>query len=234
MIQFNLLPDVKLEYIKAERSRRLVIGLSVLVCAAAVVLLAVLLSVDGLQKKHLSDLNRDITNETNQLQGKPNINGILTVQNQLESLTALHNAKPAASRLFDYLNEVTPATVSITNFTTDFTQFTMTLTGTSDSLASVTQYVDTLKLTAYNTGDNSTKSPAFSNVVLSSFSLNSNANSPGQAATYTIALSYDRNIFDITQNIALSVPSVTTRAQIQNPSNLFQASSGTAAGSGGQ
>src|SRR5207244_2205237 len=98
---------------------------------------------------------------------------------------------------------------------------------------SVTQYIDTLKLTDYNTGNNSTKSSAFSNVVLSSFSLNTNPSNAGQAATYTVTQSYDQNIFDITQNIALTVPSVTTRAQIQNPSNLFQASSGST-GSGGQ
>ena len=136
MIQFNLLPDVKLDYIKAQRSRRFVLSTSIIVSLAAVALLVLLLTVDGLQKKHLSDLNHDIASETTTLQKKPNLNKILTVQNQLESLTALHNAKPAASQLFNYLNVVTPATVSITTLNVDFTQDAINITGTADTISS--------------------------------------------------------------------------------------------------
>jgi Tfp pilus assembly protein PilN len=224
MIQFNLLPDVKLDFIKAQRYRRVVIAVSFLVTAASVVLLVLLLSVDGLQKKNLNNLQKDIASETSELRNKPNISTILTVQNQLESLTALHNGKPAASRLFTYLNELTPATVSINNLAVDFTQYTVTITGTADTLSSINQYIDTLKLTTYSSGSSNSSSPAFSNVVLSSFSLNTAASAQDtEPAQYTITLSYDKNIFDITQNISLSVPSVTTRAQLQDPPDLFNA-----------
>jgi len=233
MIQFNLLPDVKLEYIKAQRVRRLVMVACLLVSAASILILVLLLSVDGLQKKHLSDLKRDISSESSTLQNKPNINTILTVQNQLQSLTALHNGKPAAARLFTYLNELTPAAVSISSLSIDFTQLTITITGNADALSSVNQYVDTLKLTTYTSGDNSTPAPAFNGVVLSTFGLNSGSQDPSQAASYSITLSYDKNIFDITQSIALSVPTVTTRAQIQNPSDLFKAATGGSSGGGG-
>jgi Tfp pilus assembly protein PilN len=227
MIQFNLLPDVKLEYIKAQRSRRLVLTGAVLACAASIVLLGALLSVDALQKKHLSDLKQDISSETTVLQNKPDINTILTVQNQLQSLTSLHNGKPAASRLFTDLNEATPASVSINNLAVDFTQYTMTISGNSDALSSINQYVDTLKLTTYSTGSGSSSQPAFSNVVLSSFGLDTGNHDPSQAATYSITLSYDKNIFDNTQNVTLAVPTVTTRAQLQNPTDLFKASEGS-------
>jgi Tfp pilus assembly protein PilN len=230
MIQFNLLPDVKLEYLKAQRSRRLVVTVSLLLSAASIVLLGVLLSVDGLQRKHLNDLNHDIATETATLQGKPNIDAILTVQNQLQSLTALHNGKPAAARLFDYLNELTPASVGITNLNIDFTQYTVTLTGSADSLSSVNQYVDTLKLTHYTTNSSNGSAPAFSNVVLSTFGLDTSSKDISQAATFTVTLSYDKNIFDITQSVALSVPTVTTRAQIQNPSDLFKDPAGNSSG----
>src|SRR4051794_9960581 len=103
MIQLNLLPDVKLEYIKAQRSRRLVITTSLLISAGAIILLVLLFSVSSLQKKHISDLSKSISKQTTELQQKPQINKILTVQNQLGSLTALHAAKPAAARLVDYL-----------------------------------------------------------------------------------------------------------------------------------
>lgn len=223
MIQLNLLPDVKLEYIKAQRQRSLVISVSVLITAATVIILALLLAADGLQRKHLKDLSNDISSKSSELQHEPQIDKMLTVQNQLERLTSLHSNKPAASRVFDYLNQITPAQVNITDFKIDFTQQTATITGTSDSLANVNKYIDTLKFTKYTTDTNKTPAQAFSNVVLSNFSLSTSQN-PGQAASYTITLSYDNVIFNITQNVKLTVPNqVSTRAQIDQPSDLFQA-----------
>jgi Tfp pilus assembly protein PilN len=223
MIQLNLLPDVKLLYIKAQRQRRLVISVAVVATTGSVVLLLLLLSVGGLQKKHLSDLTKDITKENSQLQNKPSINKILTVQNQLQSLTALHDTKPAAARLFDYLNQVTPASVSITTFNVDFTQNTATITGTSDSLSNVNKYVDTLKIITFSDTSGDKAQPAFSNVVLSSFGLNTGAKDASQAASYTITLAYDKTIFDITKQVTLTVPSAaTTRSQVTQPSDLFK------------
>lgn len=231
MIELNLLPDIKLEYIKTQRARRLTLTVAVLVTIASIALLVLLLGVDGLQKKHLNDLNRDISSETGQLQHKPNINRILTVQNQLESLTALHAAKPAASRLFSYLDQVTPAQIDINDFTIDFTQQTATITGTADALSSVNQYIDTLKFTTYTTGSNTTATKAFSNIVLSSFGLGSGG---GNKANYSITLSYDKNIFDTTQTVTLSVPQlVTTRSELNQPTDLFKAAPTTTTGTGG-
>ena len=115
MIQFNLLPDVKLDYIKAQRTRKLVFSMSFIVSACAIALLVLLLSASALQRKHLSDLSNDISKESKTLRAKSNIDTILTVQNQLDSLTALHDAKPAAGRLSSFLNALTPATVSISS-----------------------------------------------------------------------------------------------------------------------
>lgn len=231
MTQLNLLPDVKLEYLKAQRSRRLVLSISIIVTLASIALLVLLLSVDGLQKKHLNDLSRDISTESTKLQKEPQIDKILTAQNQLGSLTALHASEPAASRLFDYLNQVTPSSVSITDFTTDFTQQTATITGTADSLSNVNKYVDTLKFTKYTTDANAASTPAFNNIVLSSFSLGSGSQDPSQAANYTITLSYDKNIFDIAQKITLTVPNlVTTRLQLDQPTDLFKAAPATTKG----
>jgi Tfp pilus assembly protein PilN len=226
MIQFNLLPDVKLEYIKAERMRRLIIGVAILVSVLSVAGLGLLISLNQLGKKHLSDLSRDITTKSSELQREPKLNYILTVQNQLASLTTLHGGKPAVSRLFDYLNSLTPSQISITNYTSDFTAHTITITGTADALSSVNQYVDTLKYTTYAVqGDTATaKSLAFSNVVLSSFGLSASAAKANQAATYSISLSYDPAIFDITKTVKLNIPNlVTTRSTATTTSDLFTA-----------
>ncbi|HXE10141.1 MAG TPA: PilN domain-containing protein [Verrucomicrobiae bacterium] len=235
MIQLNLLPDVKLEYIKAQRARRLVMSISVLVTGVAVLILILLLGVNGLQKKHLKDLSRDIANENSELQRKPNIGRVLTVQNQLGSLTQLHDSNPAVSRLFDYLNQVTPASVAITSLQMDFTQNTATISGTSASLANVNQYIDTLKKSTFTTDSDDSAQPAFSNIVLSAFGLNTGAKDPSQAANYTVTLAYDKNIFDTTQKVKLTVPSSGTRTQVAQPTDLFQATSpspATATGGG--
>ncbi|HEY5152741.1 MAG TPA: PilN domain-containing protein [Candidatus Saccharimonadales bacterium] len=231
--QLNLLPDVKMDYIKAQRSRRLATSVAFLVSAAAIALLVLLIGAEGLQKKHLSDLSKDINNNSSKLQQKPQIEKILTVQNQLESLTTLHTSKPAVSRLFNYLNELTPAQVDITDLKGDFTQQTMSITGTADALSSVNQYVDTLKLTTYTVKGNTGNKPAFSNVVLSSFGLSNQSQTNGHPASYIITLSYDKTIFDITQEVTLSVPTVTpTRLVVSQPNDLFQATPAPAAKGG--
>ena len=111
MIQLNLLPDVKMEYIKAQRTRSLVLSSAIIIALGSIALLVLLLIVGGLQKKHINDLTKDIKADTIQLQKEQDITKILTVQNQLQSLTALHEQKPAVANLFGYLNQVTPTQV---------------------------------------------------------------------------------------------------------------------------
>lgn len=217
MLQFNLLPDIKVAYLKAERTRRLVLSVSVIVSVVALVLLLALVSTNFLQKKHLNDLNADIARDSKSLQNQPNLDKILTVQNQLQSLTDLHNAKPAASRLFDYLTQITPAQADINSMSIDFGQHTVSVTGTADALSTVNKYVDTIKFTTYTTDDDkSNKAQPFSDVVLSSFSLTNGK------VSYTITFAYDETIFDITANPKLTVPKlITTRSELEKPNALF-------------
>jgi hypothetical protein len=221
MIELNLLPDVKLEYIKAQRQQRLVLTVAILASALSVALLVLILLANGLQKKHLSDLSKDIKSESAQLQKQPEISKILTVQNQLQSLTGLHAGKPAASRLGEYLNSVTPTQVSISNLTVDFPKTSITITGSADALSSVNKYVDTLKFTTYDNASDTQGAKAFSNVVLTTFGLSSESKTG--KASYSITLNYDKNIFDITKDTKLSVPNLTTtRSELNKPSDLFQ------------
>ena len=225
MIQLNLLPDVKLEYIKAQKLRSLVMSVSFIVTAAAVVILILMLLFDFAQKAHISSLKSSITSYSNTLKDKPNINTILTVQNQLKSLGSLYSARPAAARLFDtYLNEVTPEAVSLNQLAIDFTQNTMVLTGTADSLTTVNQFVDTLKLTTYSEQSSKDSLPAFTNVVLSSFGVDSQAQKANQAASFTINLNFDPTIFNAGDTINLNIPNITvSHYEQQDSAGLFQA-----------
>lgn len=217
MIELNLLPDVKQQYIKAEKSRRLVISISVILIAGSIALLVLLLFAGALQRKHISDLNNDIKKYSDELKSKPQISRILTVQNQLQSLTALHDDKPAVGKLFDYLNQVTPTQVDISSFKVDFTANTITITGNADALNAVNKYIDTLKYTSFTKSGSNTSQKAFSNVVMTSFGISGGTASGGTSttrpATYTITLSYDPSLFDITSNVKLSVPSTSTSSR---------------------
>jgi Tfp pilus assembly protein PilN len=222
MIQFNLLPDVKLEYIKARRSKRMVLLVSGGVAAFAFLMFVVLfLAVNVFQPKHISDLNKDIAKYTATLKAVPNLDKILTVQNQLGSLTALHDQKPTTSRLIDYLGQMTPAQATIASAKLDYADNSLTLSGNADSLATVNKFVDTLKFTTYTVDGSTTSKNAFSNVVLGTF-----ANSD-KGSSYVISLKVDPVIFDGTKQVTLTTPKIiSTRSETDKPGDLFQQKAG--------
>src|SRR5690348_11777216 len=120
-IQFNLLPDIKIEYLKARRQQHLVVLVAVAAAIVSITVYVLLVSVVyGLQKKNLNDLNTDINSASNELKDTKDLTRILTVQNQLKALPALHDKKVATSRLYNYLAQVTPSSSSITKLSADF------------------------------------------------------------------------------------------------------------------
>lgn len=229
MIQFNLLPDVKVEYLKAERTRKVITAVSLAVTVAALVFLALIFSIHVYKTKHLASLTKEIDTASAQLKSQKDIDRKLTVQNQLKSITSLHDGKPAATRLFNYLNQITPDKgLSITNLKVDFATSVISITGTADSLVPVNKYVDTIKFTKYKVGKEDPVR-AFNAVVMSKFTYatpdSQTGNAPtDQPATYIIDLTYDPAIFDITKDVQLQVPTLTTtRSSVNSQSaDLFR------------
>jgi uncharacterized protein YoxC len=216
MIQFNLLPDVKLEYIRAARSKRLVMTISVLVAAAALATLIILvMTVMVFQKQHMNHLSSDIKKYSADLKGTPDLDKILTIQNQLTSLSGIHEKKPDTNRIIPYIKQITPAAASISSLNIDFAASTVTVTGTADSLVTVNKYVDTLKFTKYSDGQTTTE--AFSDVVLTTFGR------ADKGASYTINFVFDPVIFDNTKTVTLTVPNIiSTRSSTEKPAVLFE------------
>ena len=225
MIQFNMLPDVKQQYLKAAQNKKTAITAGILITAASVFIFTMLfLSVNVFQKKNLSNINSDIKSATEELKKTPDLNKVLTIQNQLKSLPALQAQKPVVTRLFPYLSAVTPATINIGDLEVSYLDNTMKITGTADSLQSVNKFVDTLKFTTYAIVPTDGTPPApsttkpFSAVVLSDFTRTDTE------VTYTITLAFDPVIFNSADNIALSVPKIiSTRSETEKPTELFKA-----------
>lgn len=243
MIQFNLLPDVKLQYIKARKNKRFVIVVSVLVSAVAIGIMVLLFLSTVLQKQHLSNVSNDIKQDSEKLTGTPDLDKVLTIQNQLKSLSSLHDKKPEVTRLFGYLPQITPNEVSISELSVDFDQHTIAFRGNADALSTINKFVDTLKFTDYNVplanergeplvdgnGQPQFESKkAFSSVVLASFSLNPEEPDPKKKAGYEVTIAFDPILFDITKTVSLSIPRnsdgtpfISTRSETEKPRELF-------------
>lgn len=233
MLQLNLLPDVKKEYIKTKRTKRLILSISSMVSISVFVLLILIFSfVRFAQKKSISDLTKDIDKEIVKVTSTEGINEILTIQNQLKSLPAINAEKPETSRIIDYLKILTPQGVFISSLDLDVTNNTIEITGSSDSLALINTYADTLKFATYKTkkvGDETDDSlidsgdKPFNSVITDLSRSNENA-------SYTIKLSYDPIIFDNTKVVTVVVPkntvttrSVTGQPKLSSDESLFNA-----------
>jgi len=217
MIQFNLLPDIKVEFIKAKKAKRTVIAVSVIAVAVSLTLLVIMVSATLFQKHHISDLDKSIKSYETDLQNTKDLSKILTIQNQLNTLPTLYAQRPVASRLFGYIEATTPSQISMTRVDLDFTTSKISVQGTADSLESVNKYVDTLKFTTYTmTSDDKTTPNAFPSVVLSTF------NRDSRIASFTVDMSFDPVIFDSGKTVKLKVPStITTRSETELPGGVF-------------
>jgi len=233
MIQFNLLPDVKKEYIRTKRIKHLILTVSGIVSVSVVVVLVMLFSfVQFAQKSNINDLTKDINSEIVKVTSIEGLNEILTIQNQLEELPAVNQGRPEISRIFDYLKIVTPQGVFISSVDLNVANSTIEITGSAETLALINTYADTLKFATYKTvdvGDEDNETlvdngdRTFSNVIT-----DLSRNSDG--ASYTIALQYDPVIFDNTKIVTMVVPkdtvttrSVTGQPKLESNESLFNA-----------
>lgn len=220
MIQFNLLPDVKLQYIKTQRTKRTVITIAIISSIVALAIFAFLfVSVRVFQKIALDNASDDAKKLSSQLTGVEDLNKILTVQNQLSSVNSLHDQKVDAKRIPEFFNQLTPTQATISSLTVDYDAGTMNIIGQAPTLDIVNKFVDTLKFTTYQVDGGDEKPRAFNDVVLSTFGRSD------EQATYVMTLSFAPEIFKKENKVTLVVPAVTTtRSVLNQSSDLFEES----------
>lgn len=222
MIQFNLLPDIKLEYMRARRTKRMVVAVSAISAGVSLAILIVLLLVVFVfQRTYINDLTADITKQSADLKSTTDLDKILTVQNQLNTVGELHKLKPDTTRIMPYLTQLTPIDAKISSVNISYEENAIMITGSAKSLKVINEYVDTLKFTKYtlppSEGQEFTPVAAFSSVVLSNFGRDT------ESASYTINANFDPIIFDNTKQVTLIVPDiVTTRSITEKPIDLFE------------
>ncbi len=200
MIQFNLLPDVKKEYIRANRTKRIIISVSLLASLTAITVVFLLfIFVQVGQKSSIDDLSEDIKVATDKINETENLDSMLTTQNQLSLSPELHENKPETSRIFDIISFVSPLEVKLKALSMSTEASTMELSGNADSVATVNLFVDNIKAAQYAlTDEDDTRQPVFSEVTTT-------LNGSDQGATFIINLSFDPLIFDNKNGLLMSI-----------------------------
>lgn len=216
--QFNLLPDVKQNYLKAQRTKRSVMTVAFIVTGVSLLIfIAMLSTVYVINKKQLSDAGKDVSRLSSELKSIPDIDKILSVQKQLGTLTSLHQGKHLGSRIFQYLPQVTPTNVNMGRLSINYTTNTMQINGTSDSQKTINTFIDTLKFTTYKIDGQDTKIKAFPSVIETSFGITD------KGASYGLTIVFDPVLFSNSQKVELNVPSglATTRSVLNDPKNAL-------------
>ena len=189
MIQFNLLPDVKVQFIKTRRASHTVIIVAILLTMAVgtgTFLLNVQAETREAQFKELTkeassifaDIQQaeiDVLSEDKDRGETSAINELLTIQAQLGALTSLHEQKVAARRFSTYLKQILPKRATVDTVSFDFKKdhHNFTISGqiedSEDSLDDprtglvvVNVLIDTFEFTDYIIGeDEDTRKRAF-------------------------------------------------------------------------
>lgn len=109
MIEINLIPDVKQELLRAQRTRAAVVSASIVTgiigLSVVVLLLIYVFVVQGGRHLYLDGQIKDKNEELTKIE---DLSKILTLQNQLKQINTLNENKKLDSRLFDALNAVVP------------------------------------------------------------------------------------------------------------------------------
>lgn len=229
MIQLNLLPDLKKEFINAQKTKNLVISVAAMVTAGALGLSALFfVYVTFLQQVQINLATDDIKRKEGQLREIKDIDKYLTVQNQLRSLPGLHDTKGSYVRLFDFLGVINPGApnnATLTNLQVVTADKSILFTGTTASFESLNIFVDTLKnaqvsLKVDGQGD-AQNVKMFDQVLVQSSAL-AQTNSQ-KVVTFTIRALYPDSVFDVRNtDVKASVPNITTTPSVtQTPNPIF-------------
>lgn len=226
MITLNLLPDVKIEYLRTKRLQVKVMTIASITTMVAVALVVVAaIGVYGgqaLQKKLLED---EIAKRTQELKSLPEINEYLTVQNQLIHLGDLHENKNDFSRLLTFLpalNPSRPHNVTLTNIEMEVEDENyLLLQGEVSDYTGLNTFRDTLRNATFTYEGNDEPQPLFEEVVVESSSLEQSRNG-GSVVTFRIETLFNLDAF-LFQNkvVKVKVPNINTTQSVQAAPDVF-------------
>jgi hypothetical protein len=230
MIEINLIPDVKQEFIHAQKMRNFAITASMLTGAAAVAVVVILGLLLGAQSLHETLARKEIDTQLKKLQSVENIDNVLTIQNQLSKISSINDTKTVDSRLFDILAAINPAApndIKISNVQLNPIDKTLTIEGSAANGYAATE---TFRKTILNTKLESTVDgqvtslPLAEDVIIGETSYGEGADG-NKVLRFTLSFTYAAGLFDnsfrtirvVTPTTAIDVTDSRTRV----PETLF-------------
>ncbi len=230
MIELNLLPDVKREFVRAQRLRRQIIALMIFVSlGAAAVVVLIALYVYGGQLAIGAVLDGQIKSKSEELSQVEDIDSYLTIQNQLAALSGLHDGKMVYSRLFGYLpvlNPAAPNQVSISQLNIEEETNTVTIVANARDYRAVTVFENTLQnaqlqYTPFGSEEQQ-QEPLIQNIIIDEAGLSEDA-SGNRVVTFRATLEMNEAAFDRNSTeTRVTVPNRnTTQSAQQVPRQVF-------------
>ena len=227
MIQLNLLPDVKKEFLRAQSARRKTIAISILVTIIAAGLTAVVaVYVYAVQNGIMYLQTQDIKGKSSELSSVKDIDKYLTIQNQLAQLSSLHGDKNNFSRLIDFLPRLNPAppqNIVLSNLDVDTATTTITFKGRVGDYGALTTFKDTLTnatFTYMHDDKNADATKLFSEVKIESASYEKTNTTAG--VTFTVAAVYDSAVFkQENTSVLVTVPNKETTGSVVGAPAIF-------------
>lgn len=198
MIEINLLPQVKKDYLKAEQMKHTVIVASVLLSVVSLVLVVLLFAyVSVVQPQHQKNVQTDIDSGLTDLKSKDDAVKIVTVQGALETLPGLEDQELATSRLFVYVAGFTPRSVSYSNLKLNVEESVLTLQGTASNFEQANVLANNLKGAKFTYVQNDSEESAkpFSDVVFDGLSRSEQAQD-AKNVSFQITFAFDPIIFN--------------------------------------
>lgn len=235
MIQINLIPDVKREYLRARRMRDVAISLSIVASIAGVGLVGVMLLLLSSQAAREYFADQAIKSEYESLSSVQDLSEMVTIQNQLTLISDQHENKSMDSRLFSVLQAVNPAApnnVQFTSVTLDPEQGTLKFEGLAEggytaveALTKTIQNTD-ISYTDGTEGAEVSTEPFATEVIVGETSYGLTAENK-RVLRFEMVVTYSPELFTNTiQDVKISAPTRkidVTDSKLRVPSSLFSA-----------
>ncbi len=106
--EVNLVPDVKMQMIKAQKMRNLVLFICIVVSVASIGVVLVLFSIKSGQDIAMSTQDAKMEKMSEKLNGYQELGDLVTIQRQLEMISRLQADRPVLSRVFGAVAVVLP------------------------------------------------------------------------------------------------------------------------------
>lgn len=210
MIEINLIPDVKRELLRAQRTRATVISVSIFVSIiAAGAVIALCLYVFGVQTVRGAILDGQIKDGDAKLAEVQDLSKMLTIKNQLTKISELNGEKKMDSRLFDVLSAVIPPSpneVQVSQLSIDAEESIIRIEGQTrgyDSMEVFKKTVESAVVTYTQDEEEQTVNLA-SNISVSEASYGANAENQ-KVLRFTMSFTYAEELF------SPAVPAITIK-----------------------